>query len=245
MLGNVWYAPLTEAEWLASDDPGRMLEWLTRYGRASERKLRLFACACLRRIWDRLDDALSRRAVEVAEVIVDCVPAERLPASLDKMYRSASRGRSQAVIPSGPAWAVLSPGAAQAACYTDYHVAVRVAGGVIHRRCVRDHSGAPRRSEPVYADPHAFAVERAAHALLLRDIVGNPFRPRNIAPKWQTAAVVGLAEQIHQDETPQRLTELADVLEVVGCDAEILAHLRGPGPHVRGYWVVDLLLDKN
>jgi hypothetical protein len=38
---------------------------------------------------------------------------------------------------------------------------------------------------------------------------------------------------------------LADALEEAGCtDAAILSHLRGPGPHVRGCWVVDLLLGK-
>jgi hypothetical protein len=38
---------------------------------------------------------------------------------------------------------------------------------------------------------------------------------------------------------------LGDALEEAGCsDEEILAHLRGPGPHVRGCWVVDLLLNK-
>ncbi len=38
---------------------------------------------------------------------------------------------------------------------------------------------------------------------------------------------------------------LADALEDAGCaDADILAHCRGHGPHVRGCWVVDLVLGK-
>jgi hypothetical protein len=42
-----------------------------------------------------------------------------------------------------------------------------------------------------------------------------------------------------------RLAVLADALEDAGCDrADILGHLRGPGPHVRGCWAVDLLLGK-
>jgi hypothetical protein len=45
---------------------------------------------------------------------------------------------------------------------------------------------------------------------------------------------------------PARLAILADALEEAGCDnADILSHLRGPGPHVRGCWPVDLLLQKS
>ena len=44
---------------------------------------------------------------------------------------------------------------------------------------------------------------------------------------------------------PERLAVLFDALEEAGCDdAEILNHLRSPGPHVRGCWAVDLLLGK-
>jgi hypothetical protein len=44
---------------------------------------------------------------------------------------------------------------------------------------------------------------------------------------------------------PQRLAVLADALEEAGCnDAEILTHLRSPGPHVRGCWALDLILGK-
>ena len=42
-----------------------------------------------------------------------------------------------------------------------------------------------------------------------------------------------------------RLAVLADALEDAGCtDADLLGHLRGPGPHVRGCWAVDLILAK-
>ena len=56
---------MTQLEWRSCTDPGQMLNWLA--GHASDRKLRLFACACCRRIWHLLDEEPSRRAIETAE----------------------------------------------------------------------------------------------------------------------------------------------------------------------------------
>lgn len=80
---------------------------------------------------------------------------------------------------------------------------------------------------------------------ILRDVFGNPLRPVIINPASITSNVRQLAELIYADRAFDRLPLLADALEEVGCDnADILAHCRGPGPHVRGCWVVDLLLGK-
>ncbi|MCI0456355.1 MAG: hypothetical protein L0Z62_05185 [Gemmataceae bacterium] len=91
---------------------------------------------------------------------------------------------------------------------------------------------------------------------LLRDLFGNPFRPVAVDPSWLTwygGTVLRLAQATyHERHLPEgtldspRLAVLADALEEAGCtDADILGHLRGPGPHVRGCWVIDLLLGKN
>jgi hypothetical protein len=83
-------------------------------------------------------------------------------------------------------------------------------------------------------------------AALLRDIFGNPFRPVAVDPSWRTSTVVTLAEGIYADRAFDRLPILADALMDAGCDnADILAHCRGDGPHVRGCWVVDLVLGKS
>ena len=60
---------VTEAKWLACTDPQPMLTFLK--GRASDRKMRLFICACCRRVWRRLIDRRSRVAVEIGEVFAD------------------------------------------------------------------------------------------------------------------------------------------------------------------------------
>jgi hypothetical protein len=99
------------------------------------------------------------------------------------------------------------------------------------------------------------ADQWAWQSAMLRDLFGNPFRPTTIDPTWRAwhdGIIVKLAEAAYQERTlpsglfeTGRLAVLADALEEAGCaDEQILGHLRGPGPHVRGCWVVDLLLGK-
>jgi hypothetical protein len=92
--------------------------------------------------------------------------------------------------------------------------------------------------------------ELAVQADYLRDIFGNPFRPTQLDSAWWTRPVITLARAAYEERIlpeghldPQRLAILADALEEAGCtDADLLGHLRSPGPHVRGCWAVDLAL---
>jgi hypothetical protein len=93
-------------------------------------------------------------------------------------------------------------------------------------------------------------------AAILRDLFANPFRPAPaLDPSWLAGrdwgvpqfALVAYGERQLPDGTldPARLSLLADALQDAGCtDAELLGHLRGPGPHVRGCWALDLVLSK-
>jgi hypothetical protein len=93
---------------------------------------------------------------------------------------------------------------------------------------------------------------RGRDVRLVRCVVGSPFRAASVEPSWRTPTVVGLAQNAYKEWTrpynyldAAGLAVLADALEEAGCtDAELLGHLRGPGPHVRGCWVLDLLLGK-
>ena len=84
--------------------------------------------------------------------------------------------------------------------------------------------------------------------LFLRDIFGNPFRPVTLDHawlRWNDGAAVAIAQRIYDERRFQDLPILADALEEAGCTSgDILEHCRGPGPHVRGCWVVDLVLGK-
>ena len=100
-------------------------------------------------------------------------------------------------------------------------------------------------------DKHHSLIERerericTANIHLLRCVVGNPFRPVMFDPEWRTSTVFALAEGIYAERAFDRLPILADALEEAGCDhAEMLSHCRGPAPHARGCWVVDLVLGK-
>ena len=80
----------------------------------------------------------------------------------------------------------------------------------------------------------------------MRDIFGTlPFRPAALDPALRTTSVAALAQAIYAEHRCHDVPVLADAIEESGCtDAEILGHLRGPGPHVRGCWALDLLLNK-
>jgi hypothetical protein len=91
----------------------------------------------------------------------------------------------------------------------------------------------------------AEARERERQCHLLRDIVGNPFRPVGIDPlwlSWRDGTIPKIAQTIYEERAFDRLPILADALVDAGCTNEdILKHCREAGEHVRGCWVVDLL----
>jgi len=215
---------MTEAEWLASHNPGVMATFLrkrqnqrARRGTARNRKHRLFACACCRSLWSWLS-ATDREVVDFAERYADGHGQHTDVWNRQKLVLNA---------------AVL------ATLSLDSAVAVAMA--------LNEHyfSSAQRAGDSHEAATEAFAQASSALASLLRDIVGNPFRPVTVDPTWQSNNVVGLAQAIYDDRAFDRLPILADALEDAGCTSpEILNHCRQPGEHVRGCWVVDLLLAK-
>jgi hypothetical protein len=88
--------------------------------------------------------------------------------------------------------------------------------------------------------------EQREQLRLLRDIIGNPFRPVTVDSAWLTSTVVALANGIYAERAFDRLPILADTLMDAGCDNDdVLNHCRGDDPHVRGCWVVDLLTGRS
>ena len=202
---------MTEQEWQAASEPQALLQFLASNGKASDRKLRLFAVACSRRMWDRTDD-LGRNAVEAAENFADgSTGPEELRAA-----RLACQGAG-----------------GQAAWYaaaTNPAIAAR---------------NAARSAQAGAATLGTEADELLAQTILLREIFANPFRPLSNDQAWLMPDLAKLAQAIYDSRAFDRMPKLADALEKAGCiTEEILGHCRGSGPHVRGCWVVDIVLGR-
>jgi hypothetical protein len=212
---------MTEEEWLACDRDDTMLHWLGKraFGnRGRDRKLRLFACACVRRFWPDLQSESVKRAVEMSEAWADCqVPMRELQA-VQRSLRGVWPG-------SGDHTPEVTPDVA----------AVMAAGTRSGLKCASFCTG-------------FFNPREQAQAVLLRDIFGNPFRIVTVAPAWLTwndGTAPKLAQAIYDERAFDRMPVLADALEEAGCaDADILDHCRQQEVHVRGCWVLDALLGK-
>jgi hypothetical protein len=87
--------------------------------------------------------------------------------------------------------------------------------------------------------------EHTAQSQLVREIVGNPFRPVTFSSEWRTDTVLSLARTMYDGRDFSAMPILADALQDAGCEVpDILNHCRSGGVHVRGCWVVDLVLGK-
>ncbi|HWG44995.1 MAG TPA: hypothetical protein VN688_19655 [Gemmataceae bacterium] len=223
-----------EARWLACEDnPEPMLRYML--GKTGDRKLRLFACACVRRVWSLLQDERSRTAVEVAERYADH------PGGLTQLSRVRTEANDVAQFcnlerlnhrdeHSRAVWA-----AALSACATVDHTGWDVAcqAALQSAAALGDFSG---------------GAEYRVQCELVRELFGNPFRPEILNPawlRWHDRCVVKMAQAIYEDRRFDELPILADALEEAGCDNdEILWHCREPGEHARGCWLVDAILGK-
>jgi hypothetical protein len=211
---------MTEAEWLACDDPAPMLEDLQ--AKASDRKLRLFAVACCRRIWDVLTDYRSQLAIEVAERFAEGEASGR---ELAEAWAAAGE-----VSPSGHGDAARNP-----SWHRTHTAAWRVAGVAAW-----------------VAALDTYRCAEGVAIVLIRDLFDNRFRPVMLGTGCRTRTVVSLAKAASEERIMPsreldnaRLGVLSDALEEAGCTySDILGHLRSSGPHVRGCWALDLVLGK-
>jgi hypothetical protein len=230
---------MTEAKWLKDRFVASMLYCLRDCGMSSDRKLRLFAVACCRRVWHLLEDERSRKAVEVGERHADGLASAE---ELDRADRDAMRALDEISTARGYDVRVVL----RKAPFTF----PRGAPAAIRWACSAAWTATEEAERAAWtAEGVANGKELAANCDLLRCIFGNPFHPQpTLNPSilgWNNGTMVKLARAIYDERAFDRLPILADALEDAGCDnAAILAHCRQPGEHVRGCWVVDLLLGK-
>lgn len=226
---------MTESEWWAyAADPQPMLEFLPTFGPVSARKLRLFAVACCRLMfrivpltrWHRSLIELAERFADSAIDAVEWEARSTWPTGPEAPGRYMKSVAHHACL--NAAEEEATPGMADGA-------ALNAAWAATQPGTIMPDDGGKSQARLV--------LEQALQCELLRDIFGNPFCPISVPSAWQTPAVLGLAQAIYAERENALLPILADALEDAGCTAEpLLKHCRGDGPHVRGCWIVDLLL---
>ena len=230
---------MTERDWLRSESVSQLLTAVV--DKKWTRKLRLLVVAWLRSVkyFDTWSQPESRHALDVVERWADgrTTPDERDDADTrahDVADRLIREWREQESEPSGEQAVLFARACALTLAHSAGASAIEVLQ-VLESRGFHSFRGE--------YDWHASSRLGKLQLQLLRDIFGNPFRPVTVDPRWRTADTAPLARGIYEDRAFDRLPLLADALMDAGCDDEhVLAHCRSDGPHVRGCWVVDLLL---
>jgi hypothetical protein len=211
---------MTEAEWLGTKNPMLMLFALFRR-QDLHRKLRLYACACCRHKAVVLDDPIWWEALAVVDAAADgLVGPEGVRTARENMKQwSRQEPRMLERLEIDPDAFSPDPGSA---AYSATWLVARAPLSETERPEVR------------------LLVQ------IIRDIFGNPFRPVTFPPEWRTSTAVALASRMYESRDFGAMPILADALQDAGCDNnDILAHSRDETkPHVRGCWVVDLVLGK-
>jgi hypothetical protein len=229
---------MTEAEWLACTDPRPMLAFLR--GKVSDRKMRLFIAACSHRLVGSSEGEGTRSAIAIADLLAETGTLRtargtvRVPEGEAVIDCSASDPADSLSLSSGdlprngigwPLRTVLE----RLACYP---------AGQWRREWVNWFAGQLEQA----------GFSRALQAGLLRDVVRGAYRPlffRDAWRRWNGETVRRIAQGIYEDRTFGLMPILHDALLDAGCDEEeLLAHCRHERSHVRGCWVIDLILAK-
>jgi hypothetical protein len=206
---------MTEEEWLNCDDPELAIEPIR--ATCSDRKARLFGCCKRFLVWDYLVDERSQRALEISELYADGLATAEALSAAHRAGFAAVQELSDVLGADCDSY--------QAAAGLMWAIAADKARNLL---------GGLRSGDS------------ATVLAYMRDIFGNPFRPVAFDPAWRTDTAVAVARQMYESRNFGAMPILADALQDAGCEDErILAHCRDTSaPHVRGCWVVDLVLGK-
>jgi hypothetical protein len=236
----------TEEEWRVWEFIYPILS-LFKPEQVGERKPLLFTAACMRRQWHWPDVEKYRWAIEALEQQADNPIAGEEALAVAAALRKVRESSTDVM--GGMYWQ-MSIDYREEPETDPWEIAWGTAGAMLiaAARRLRVSAGLPDHRP----EPEEWALEERSQCDLLRCIFGNPFRQSAPERTWRNATVVALAAATYEERIlpdgrldPFRLVVLADALEEAGCtDREFLGHLREPGPHVRGCWAVDTLLDK-
>lgn len=227
---------MNEDKWQRCPVAEPMLKFLN--GRAQRRKLRLFACAMSRLSVHLLVGLDGERLLREAEDAVDRNDNEaRIPLSSAELKKYAvqhsisARGRAAQRGEVEACHLLQSCRAAATSYQSDWLAAWQ--------------NAAQAQAPFLWMDPNAEAGGPADQVAALRDVFGNPFRAAKFSALWRTPTALALAISMYESRDFGAMPILGDALEEAGCDnTDVLDHCRAATSHVRGCWVVDLLLEK-
>jgi len=251
---------MNEEEWLNCTDLTPMLEFLQ--GKVSDRKLRLFCCGCCRTVWDEFDSQFEQRAIDAVERFVD---GNATSNELDTFHQHSKDCLTEATARNEQSEDDGSPESLEIALFhcraaliertidpfgwaTNYLTGTRrakaasISQWIVDCRYFRNWLAKKRNLTKPARD-----AMRSLHCRLLRDIVGNPSHHVTFAPAWLTSTVLELTRLMYESRDFSAMPILADALQDAGCENDdILSHCRDEKQvHVRGCWVVDLVLGKS
>ena len=246
---------MTESEWLACTDPKPMLEFVRM--KASDRKVRFYFCGGCHYIDHLFFRPESLTAVEVAERFAD---GNATQVELDRAEWDAesptfgyefekegftdSSSYKMAVVPRLVEMGALPESALSGG---EWQVDETVKRRLLAAAVLAEFCASPSPREADWGTRHLSQVDWPCR-WLFDCVFGNPFRPVVLDPAWiawDDGAARRIAQDIYEERGFDRLPILADALEDAGCtNPDILTHCRSAGPHVRGCWVLDLILGK-
>jgi hypothetical protein len=213
----------TEARWFASNSPASLLYTVKQKKLLKPRKAMLFACGCYRLVWDKIGLKGVREVIEKAEARAD----KQITQNELRTYRYTRGNPAQG---SSDEYLQLSLGSLVTPKMLPMHIAWLVRAAF--EPSMWQHANKWEECKP--------------QADLVREIFGNPFKPVTFAKAWRTDTVLTLAHTMYESREFSAMPILADALQDAGCENEaVLAHCRDAKQvHVRGCWVVDLVLGK-
>lgn len=262
---------MTEAEWEAATDPTPMLEFLR--GRMSTRKLRLLNCGIVRSVpfglggetmWElvanrpwfsqktwKYELSSNGDVIQTQELIT-----LSLHESVEIVEQAADTPGLEAVLASAAFATFAARYEAEGEMLGNEANPGFTPASVYYYRLTQCFEGLPQPASEITgwivpdADEFRMPISPECNpsiCSLTKDVFSLlPFRPVTIPPSWLTSNVVALAAGIYDEKAFDRMPILADALQDAGCNNDdVLNHCRGDGPHVRGCWVIDLLLSKS
>jgi hypothetical protein len=231
---------MLEYEWFHGIDYEEMIRLVGQ--NLDERKMRLAACGYLRTAWDDFSEPQIRGVVEIAEDYADFrATRERVKDVKRALTLLLEQARSEQAREQADTtrqeWLV------RYSAFLELDSRVRLLELVLKPGCVEVEA---LRTIASRVNKGGWYDDRMPTCNLLRCIFGNPFRPVTFSPSWRTDTALSLAQQMYESRDYSAMPILADALQDAGCESEdVLNHCRDASvTHIRGCWVVDLLLGK-